>query len=115
MTTEPLYLPESGDIIWLDLDPRTGHEQSGRRPCLVLSDIEYSQKTGMSVICPVTSRPKGLPFEIKLIGTKTQDVVLPIHVRSIDLEARHPKFIEKAPQNILIKTRENVMTIIGAA
>jgi mRNA interferase MazF len=113
MTKAP-YAPDSGDIIWLDLNPRTGHEQSGRRPCLVLSSRLYSELTGMAVICPTTSKVKGLPFEIPLSETKTQGVILPIHVRSIDLDARYPKLIEKSPPKILEKTRDYVRVIIGA-
>ncbi len=111
--TDESYVPDSGDIIWLELNPRTGHEQSGRRPCLVLSSRLYSQRTAMAVICPVTSKVKGLPFEIELHGTKTMGAVLPIHVRSIDLEARHSKFIEQAPAEILTKTRAYVGVIVG--
>lgn len=113
--TESAYIPESGDVIWLDLNPRTGHEQSGRRPCMVLSDRLYTERTGMVVVCPITSKIKGLPFEIPLSGTKTQGVILPIHVRSIDLEARYPEFIEKVSESLLKNTRDYVRVIIGAA
>lgn len=108
------YVPESGDLIWLDLNPRTGHEQSGRHPCLVLSDQLYTERTGMAVVCPITSNAKGLPFEIELKDTKTTGAILPIHVRSIDLDARYPKFIEQAPPEVLQRTRDYVTVIIGA-
>lgn len=116
MTTKPklAFPPSSGDIIWLDINPRTGHEQSGRRPCLVLSDRLYYERTGLAIVCPITSKVKGLPFEIALATTKTQGVILPIHVRSIDLEARFPEFIEKVPLEILQDTRDFVRVIIGA-
>ncbi len=114
MTTQPTYLPDSGELIWLDLDPRTGHEQSGRRPCLVLSDKEFSHRTGMAIICPVTSRPRGLLWEVKLPDTKTQGVVLPVHVKSVDLAARYPKFIEQAPDEVVRTVRDYVKVIIGA-
>jgi mRNA interferase MazF len=112
MSDQP-YIPDGGDLIWLDLNPRTGHEQSGRRPCLVLSSRLYSERTGMAVVCPITSKIKGLPFEIKLSHTKVEGAVLPIHVRSIDLEARYPKFIEQSPPRILQKCRDYVAVIIG--
>ncbi len=65
------FIPDAGNIIWLDLNPHTGHEQSGRRPCLVLSSRLYAERTGMAVVCPITSKIKGLPFEIELKGTAT--------------------------------------------
>ncbi len=68
----------------------------------------------MAVVCPITSKVNGLPFEIALSGTKTQGVVLPIHVKSIDLEARYSEFIEKAPIKILRDARDFVRIIIGA-
>lgn len=111
--TKLSYVPDSGDIIWLDLNPRTGHGQSGRRPCLVLSSRLYSERTGMAVVCPITSKFKNLPFEIRLTNTKTVGAVLPIHVKSIDLAARQPEFIEQAPKLIVTTTREYVTVIIG--
>jgi len=112
--TKPPYVPSSGDIIWLDLNPHTGHEQSGHRPCLVLSERTYSQHTGLAVVCPITSKVKGLPFEIAIKSKKTDGAVLPIHVRSIVLDARNPKFIEAAPPAVLQQTRNYVRVIIGA-
>lgn len=107
------YTPDTGDIAWFDLNPRTGHEQSGRRPCIVLSSQKFSRKTGLAVICPVNSKVKGLPFEIVLKNTKTSGAILPIHVRSIDLEARFPKLIEKAPLRVLKRTQGYVQVIVG--
>jgi mRNA interferase MazF len=107
------YLPDYGDIIWLVLDPRVGHEQSGRRPALVISNKEFSDHTNLAVVCPITSKVKSLPFEIQLKSTKTKGVVLPIHVKSIDWNTRKVKFIEKAPQDITSIVTQSVGAIIG--
>ena len=112
--TSTRYLPDSGDIIWLNLNPRTGHEQSGRRPSLVLSSRQYSEHTGLAVVCPITSKIKGLPFEILIEGTKTSGAVLPIHVRSVDIQARQARFIESSPSDVLARSRNYVRVIIGA-
>ena len=112
--SRPVYIPSSSDIIWLELDPRTGHEQSGRRPCLVLSERTYTERTGLAVVCPITSQAKGLPFEILLEATKTAGAVLPIHVRSVDIRARYARFIEQAPTSVTQRTRDFVRVIIGA-
>jgi len=116
MTDKPasVYLPEAGDIVWLDLNPRTGHEQSGRRPCIVISSHLFSEHTGMAVVCPITSRVRGLPFEIVMEGTETQGAILPIHLRSIDLASRYPKFIERAPGVILEQTRDYAQALISS-
>ena len=106
------YLPGSGDVVWIDLDPPTGHEQAGRRPCIVLSDHIYSKRTGMAIICPITSKPKGLPFEVQLKGTKVNGAILPIHVRSVDFTSRFVKYIETAPPTTLYKTKSYVRIIM---
>jgi mRNA interferase MazF len=49
------HVPDAGDLIWLTFDPQRGREQSGRRPALVLSPAAYNAKTGLALVCPVTS------------------------------------------------------------
>lgn len=92
----PAYLPDSGDIIWLVLDPRTGREQSGRRPNLVLSSPGIHETHSLFV--PSLQRLKAYgTFEIPLEDTKIDGAILPIHVRSLNVEARHAEFIETLP------------------
>jgi len=107
------YIPERGDIVWMVLDPRVGHEQSGRRPVIVLSPRELSEHTNIAVICPITSKIKGLPYEIVLEDLKTNGAILPFHVRSVDFSSRKTKFIEKAPDTIVDKTVRGVRNVIG--
>jgi mRNA interferase MazF len=83
----PAYVPEAGDIVWLQFDPRAGHEQAGRRPALVLSPASYNGRAGMIVCCPTTTRIKGYPFEVGLAGTPAS-VVLADQVKSQDWRAR---------------------------
>lgn len=111
MTKSP-YIPSAGDIIWLVLDPRVGHEQSGRRPSLVLSPKIFTEHTGLAIVCPITSKVKGLPFEVGLAKTKTRGAVLPIHLRSVDVVARKSQFIESVPKNTLSRVRQYVAAMI---
>ncbi len=60
------YIPDRGDIVWLEFDPQAGHEQAGHRPEAVLSPRAYNQKSGLALCCPITSRMKGYPFEVIL-------------------------------------------------
>ncbi len=110
---ESEYMPERGDIAWMILDPRTGHEQSGRRPVIVLSYKELANHTNLAVVSPITSKTKGLPYEIVLSGTKTKGAILPVHVRSVDFKHRKAVFVEKAPDAILSKTIASIQNIIG--
>lgn len=59
-------LPKRGDIIRLQLNPRTGSEQSGYRPAMVISPSAYNRISKLILICPITSRQKGWPFEVQL-------------------------------------------------
>ena len=94
------------------LDPRVGHEQSGRRPAIVLSKRLFTERTGLAAICPITSKVKGLPFEIRV---KTKDIdgaVLPIHLRTVDVVARKSQFISKSSSTTLQKVTEAVKVLV---
>ena len=75
------YIPERGDIVWLNFKPQAGHEQMGTRPALVLSPEKYNRKTGLAVCCLITSKIKSYPFEVKVLGKKINGVVLADHLK----------------------------------
>jgi mRNA interferase MazF len=111
--SNPNYIPEQGDIIWLNLNPRVGHEQSGRRPAIVLSSRKFSERTKLAIICPITTKVKGLPFEIPIKDGALDGAILPIHVRSVDLAARGAVFFQTVPSLVLKKTLQYVGVIMG--
>ena len=112
MSTKSKYIPERGDIIWLVLDPRTGREQSGRRPALVLSHQAMAEHTRLVIIMPITSKVIGLPYEIVLKNTKTRGAILPFHLRSVDYVACKATFIEKVPDAILAKALKAIQNMV---
>lgn len=112
MITQSKYIPERGDIVRVVLDPRTGHEQSGHRPAIVLSHKAMAEHTRLAVIMPITSTTIGLPYEIVLKGTKTTGVILPFQVRSVDFLTLKAVFIEKAPPNILAKAIKAIQNMV---
>lgn len=108
------YVPDEGDLIWLDFDPRTGHEQAGRRPALVLSSWQFNKKASLAFVCPITSRIEGYASEVLLPpGLPVEGVVLCSHLRSADWQARNPKLIGKVPDHVLRAVREIVASIAG--
>lgn len=108
------YIPERGDVVWLDFDPQTGHEQAGKRPALVISPFSYNKKVGLAIFCPITSQEKGFPFEVKLPeNLKTKGVVLADQIKSLDWRQRNAKFFCKAPEEILEEVFEKVQTLIS--
>ena len=102
MVTFKNYVPDQGDLVWLDFDPQAGHEQAGRRPALVLSPKSYNQATKLMLCCPVTSRVKGYPFEVVIFGShKISGVALSDQIRSFDWIARNASFIERFQASVL--------------
>jgi mRNA interferase MazF len=96
------YVPERGDVIWLDFDPQAGHEQAGRRPAVVLSPSIYNRSSGLAVVVPVTSHVKGYPFEVPLpSGLNVKGVVLADHLKNLDWRARKAAKIGELPQDAL--------------
>ena len=90
------YIPERGDVIWLTFTPQAGREQSGRRPALVLSPKAYNGKTGLAVVCPITSHIKGYPFEVSLNAGSVQGVALSDHAKNLDWKERRAAYEGKA-------------------
>jgi mRNA interferase MazF len=108
------YVPDAGDLIKLSLDPRTGHEQAGWRPALVLTPATYNQKTGLAIVAPVTSQRKGYPFEVPLPeGLKITGVILADHVKNIDWKARNAHYFDAAPAAVLRDVQVRLATLLG--
>ena len=96
------YVPERGDIVWLQFNPQAGHEQSGKRPALVLSPGHYNSKVGLAIFCPVTSKIKGYPFEVVLPERfRISGAVLADQVKSLDWRARKAKKLGRLPADLL--------------
>ena len=107
------YVPDAGDLIWLDFTPQAGREQSGRRPALFLSPRAYNTKTSLAVVCPVTSHSKGYPFEVPLPpGGKISGVVLSDHLKNLDWRQRHAIRAGKVAASILETVRERMVILL---
>lgn len=92
------YVPKRGDVIWLMFDPQAGHEQSERRPALVISPEAYNARTRLCLACPITSRVKGYPFEVAIPeGLSVAGVVLADQVKSLDWHARSAEYLCTLP------------------
>jgi len=95
------YIPDRGDVVWISLSPQAGHEQSGRRPAMVLSPAAYNGKVGLAIFCPVTSQIKGYPFEVVIPeGLQVTGAVLSDQVKSLDWKARKAKRMDKLPPSV---------------
>ena len=109
-----LQVPEVGDIAYLDFDPQAGHEQSRRRPALVLTPSGYNAKAGLAIVAPITSKVKGYPFEVSLgKGLPIQGVALADQLTSFDWRARRFEFVCKASRSALQHTRQLIGELLG--
>jgi mRNA interferase MazF len=106
------YIPERGDLVWLEFDPQTGHEQRGRRPALIISHTEYNEKVGLALCCPITSKTKGYPFEVQVSGTRINGSVLSDQIKSLDWKARKAEYIEKMDEMEFDQVIERVKLLI---
>jgi mRNA interferase MazF len=107
------YIPERGDLIWLQFSPQAGHEQAGRRPALVISPKSYNRLSGLALLCPITSRIKGYPFEVLLPGGfSIKGAVLCDQLRSLDWRARQAKRIGELPDDLLVEAIGKILTLI---
>jgi mRNA interferase MazF len=81
------YVPDSGDVVWLNFTPQAGHEQAGHPPALVLSPAAYNNKTSLMICCPMTTQIKNYPFEVR-IASDPPSVVLSDQLKSLDWRVR---------------------------
>lgn len=106
------YVPDAGDIVWMQYDPQAGREQGGHRPAVVLSPASYNGRIGLVICCPTTTRIKGYPFEVALAGLP-RSVVLADHVRSLDWRARKATRKSKVSATELAEVLFKLNTLIG--
>ena len=107
------YVPDRGDLVWLEFTPQAVSEQAGRRPALVLSPKAYNVKVGLALFCPVTSKIKGYPFEVQLPDeSSVSGVVLSDQLKSLDWRSRKVKFIERASSDIMAMVTARVLPLL---
>lgn len=108
------YVPDRGDAVWLTFDPQAGHEQSGRRPAVVLSPRAYNRVTGLVILCRVTSHIKGYPFEVAIPDDlPLEGVVLSDQVRSLDWRARKASRICSLPDEITAEVLGKLQSLLA--
>jgi mRNA interferase MazF len=103
------WVPDAGDVIWVDLDPTVGHEEAGKHPALVLSPSSYNQKTSLVIACAMTSKKKGYPFEVEM---PDGGVVLSDQVRCLDWKFRNAQPKDTAPDEVVKQVRVLIGTLL---
>lgn len=106
------YVPDIGDIIWLNFTPQAGHEQAGHRPAVVLTPKSYNQLTNLLICCPLTTKIKGYPFEVSINGIP-KNVVLSDQIKSLDWRIRKAEFKGKIAPSELEDIRRKIAVLLG--
>jgi len=106
------YVPDAGDIVWVTFSPQAGHEQAGHRPAVVLSPSAYNAKTSLMLCCPMTTRIKSYPFEVRIAGP-TPSVALADQVRSLDWRQRRAKKKGAVSADELAEIRAKLRALLG--
>ncbi len=105
------YVPNTGDIVWLDFKPSEGED--GRRPALVLSPKAYNGATQLMLACPITATVKDYPFEVRVALGKIDGVVLADQINNLDWSVRNIWFEGKAPGRVLEQTQELIAMLVA--
>ena len=107
------YVPNRGDVVWLNFNPQAGHEQRGKRPALVMSPKIYNEKTSLCICLPITSKIKGYPFEVPLPpNISIEGVILSDQIKNLDFKAREITFICKVPNITIQMVQKNILALV---
>lgn len=107
------YIPQRGDIVWLNFEPRTGNEISKTRPAIVISPKRYNEKTNLSILIPITSKVKKYPFEVPINTAEIKGVALCDHIKSLDWKKRKAEKITTLGEETLKQVLTKIYTLIG--
>lgn len=108
------YIPEKGDIIWINFNPQSGREQAGRRPALVISPTVYNRRVKLIIVCPITTKIKGYPLEVPIPeGLAVSGVILADQIKSLDYQTRQAEFIDKLPDENLARVISIVTRLLN--
>lgn len=108
------YIPDTGDVIWIDFDPQKGNEIQKRRPALVISPQIYNRTAmNLALICPITSTKRGNPFEVEIPeGLEIEGVILTDQAKSMDWRERKATFISEVPEETVHKVLRRIEALL---
>jgi mRNA interferase MazF len=106
-------VPDRGDVVWLEFNPQAGSEQAGHRPALVISPRSYNRKVGLALVCPITSRVKGYPFEVDLPqGLEANGAILCDQIKSLDWRARRATRLGSVPDAVMQDVTGRILALV---
>ncbi len=110
MTTRR-YVPDAGDVVWLEFDPQACHEHA-HRPALVMSPARYNGKTNLMLCCPMTTKIKEYPFEVIAQVDGVNSAILSDQIKSLDWKVRRAKKKSSLPTDVMVHVRAKIKTLL---
>jgi mRNA interferase MazF len=115
------YTPKRGDLVHMNFSPSSGHEMADRHYALVLSADSYNKRARMAVVCPITSKVRGWPFEVMLpVGLlppkkglgEVDSVIVADAVRQVDYREREMAFVAAAPRKVVEEVLDKLLAVL---
>jgi mRNA interferase MazF len=108
-------VPGRGDVVRVTLAPRGGSRtRPARCAAVVLSPQAYNAKVGRAILCPVTARVKGYPFEVAIPhGQPVEGAILADRAESIDWRAARAERICSLPDALIEEALGKFRALIG--
>ena len=109
------YIPDAGDVVWIDFDPQKGNEIQKRRPALVISSQIYnSTAMNLAFLCPITSTKRENPFEVEIPkGLEIEGVILADQAKSMDWRQRRATFICQVSEETFHRVLRKMEALLG--
>ena len=109
-----MKIPDRGDLVVIDFDPQTGHEQMKRRPALVFSPASFNATFGLAFVAPITTKARGHAFEVPLpVASSVKGSIMVHQLKSLDWRARRARFSGTVPAATLAAALEIVSDIFS--
>jgi len=107
-------VPERGDVIRVSLASLAVRGRDDRRFAFVVSPQAYNAKAGLALICPLTSRVTGYPFEVSLpSGLALAGVILADQVQSLDWRAHRAERVCSLPSSVIDEVLGKLRALTG--
>lgn len=110
-----------GNVYWADLVPRSGSEQTGRRPVVIISHDAFNQTAGWRsvIVVPLSTSPRQAgrgPTVVPISkgkGGLTRDSVALCHQTTTLDRDKLTEFIGELPPPLMAKIEEATMIAVG--
>lgn len=107
-----MYIPDRGDIVWLDFEPTKGKEIGKYRPALVYSSKAYNKATALMICSPISTSIRNTPSEVTIDNMNSPSVVVTNIVLTMSWKERGIKYESKISQELYEKTLTNLLPLI---